>query len=118
MWEARGLRFPRKREIPVLGFGDFPLLSFPPPLGGCQARTPLQEFAELAAGGFKRPLPLLGVVVIQNRTSILDHLKNQSLDRYLSQGRGFMQIADQLSTQNPEVVHMFSDGLPRQPDVD
>ena len=29
-----------------------------------------------------------------------------------------MQIADQLSTQNPEVVHVFSDGFPGQPNVD
>jgi hypothetical protein len=56
--------------------------------------------------------------VIQNRASVLDHLKDQSLDGYLPQRRGFMQIAYQLSTQNPEVVHVFSDGFPGQPEVD
>ena len=45
--------------------------------------------------------------MIQNGTSVLDHLKDQSLDGYLSQGWGFMQIANHLSAQDPEVVHMF-----------
>jgi len=48
---------------------------------------------------------------IQNRTSVLDHLKNQSLDGYLSQRWGFMRITDHLSAQNPEVVDMFPDGF-------
>jgi hypothetical protein len=56
--------------------------------------------------------------VIQNGTSILDHLEDQSLNGYLSQGWGFMQIADHLSAQNPEVVHMFPDGFPGHPEVD
>ncbi len=56
--------------------------------------------------------------MIQNGTSVLDHLKDQSLNGYPSQRRGFMQIADHLSAQNPEVVHMFPDGFPGQAEVD
>ena len=88
MWEARGLRFPRKREIPFLVLGIFLFRHFHRLLAGTRVLTLLQESAELAAGGFERPLLLLGVVVIQNRASILDHLKNQSLDGYLSQRWG------------------------------
>src|SRR5260370_35539248 len=102
-----GFALSKKEGNPVLGFGDFPLSSFPPPPGGCHARTAFQESAKLAAGGFKRPLLLLGGVVIQNGTSVLDPLKDQSLNGYLSRGRGFMQIPEHLSPPNPKVVHMF-----------
>jgi len=115
---SAGFALSKKEGNPVLGFGDFPLSSFPPPAGGYEVLTLFQESAELAAGGFKRPLLLLGVVVIQNRASVLDHLKNQSLDGYLSQGWGFMQIADHLSAQNPEVVNVFPDGFLGQSEVD
>jgi hypothetical protein len=56
--------------------------------------------------------------VIQNGTSVLDHLKDQTLNGYLSQRRGLMQIADHLSAQNPKVVHMFPDGFPGQAEID
>jgi hypothetical protein len=85
MREARGLRFPRKREIPFSDWG-FPLSSFPLLCAGCQARTGFQESAKLAAVGFRRPLLFLGVVVMQNGTSVLDHVKDQSLDAYPSRG--------------------------------
>ena len=61
---SAGFALSKKEENPVLGFGDFPLSSFPPPPGGCDVLTLFQESAELAAGGFKRPLLLFGVCLL------------------------------------------------------
>jgi hypothetical protein len=94
MWKARGLRFPSMREIPFQGFEDFPHTSFPLLLGCCGALPLFQESAELPAGGFQRPLLLLRVVVVENGTTILDHVKDQSFHWHLSQSGSFMEIAD------------------------
>jgi hypothetical protein len=82
------------REIPFQGFGDFPHTSFPPLRGYYGALPLFQESAELPAGGFQRPLLLLRVVVVENGTTIQDHVKDQSFHRHLSQCGSFMEIAD------------------------
>jgi hypothetical protein len=47
MWEARGLRFPRKREIPILGLGIFLFRHFHRLLAGATLERPSRNLRNL-----------------------------------------------------------------------
>src|SRR5216683_8125339 len=47
MWEARGLRFPRKREIPFLGLGIFLFRHFHRLLAGATLERPSRNLRNL-----------------------------------------------------------------------
>jgi hypothetical protein len=52
--------------------------------------------------------------VIQKRPTVLDHLEEDALDRFLSQRKVAMKLADELSAESPRVVDVFLDRVRRQ----
>ena len=44
----------------------------------------------------------------QRSAFVINGIEEKPLRRDLSQGRGFIQVADDLSAQNPQVVHVFA----------
>ena len=57
------------------------------------------ESAKLPAGGFEGALLLLGVVVIEQWSAILDEIKDNAFDRDLSEGRRLVEVTDVLAGQ-------------------
>ena len=66
---------------------------------------------EFAAGGIEGALLLFRAVVDQWAAVGMKHIAKKSLHGDLSQRRGVVQIADDFSTQRPEVVHVPTHGL-------
>jgi hypothetical protein len=71
----------------------------------------LEETAQLAASGLKGTLLLFRIAVIQQWSSLLQNIEEESFGRHLSQGRSFVQVANDFSSQHPEVVNVAADGL-------
>src|SRR5260370_23466722 len=70
-----------------------------------------EESVEFAAGRVEGALRLLVAVVNQRAAVSVDGIAQQTVGRDLSQRRVVVQVADDLSTQQPQVVHVLSDGL-------
>jgi len=66
---------------------------------------------EFAAGRIERALLLFRVVVDQWAAVGMKHIAKKSLHGDLSQRRSVVQVADDFSTQHPEVVHVPANGL-------
>jgi hypothetical protein len=62
-----------------------------------------KETVELTAGGIKRALFIFPSVVDQRAAVLADHLTDKLLYGDLSQGRILIEIADDLSTENPSI---------------
>jgi hypothetical protein len=45
-------------------------------------------------------------------TLIVYEIEEYPLDRFLSQRRVFIEVANDLSAQNPQVIDVFANGLP------
>jgi len=74
----------------------------------------LEEAEEFAAGGFEGPLLLLRIAVIQQWSSLLQNVEEEIFDGHFSEGRGFVQVADDFSSQQPKVVNVLAHGLGRK----
>src|SRR6266571_444083 len=70
-----------------------------------------EKSVEFAAGRVEGALRLLVAVVNQRAAVRLDGIAQQTVGRDLSQSRVVVQVADDLSTQKPQVVHVLSNGL-------
>ena len=66
---------------------------------------------ELAAGRVEGALLVFRAVVDQWAALLVDHLVQKPFGSDLSEGRVFVQVADDLAAQQPNVVHVLSDGL-------
>jgi hypothetical protein len=76
----------------------------------------IEEAAELAAGRVQGALCFLGIAAMNQRPAlVVKEIKQHALDRYFSQSRIFVEIADDLSAQHPQVVNVFANGLPGKP---
>jgi hypothetical protein len=70
---------------------------------------------ELSAGRIEGPLFLLGAAIQQRPAVLVNDLAQQPVCRPPSQ-RGFVvEVADDLSAQDPEIVDMPADGLLGKP---
>ena len=47
--------------------------------------------------------------MIQQRSTVFDQIGEKALDRHVSQGRGLVEIADDLPAQEPQVVYVLLD---------
>jgi len=56
------------------------------------------ESAKLPAGGFEGALLLLGVIVIEQWSAILDESKDKAFEGRLSESRRFVEATDDLTT--------------------
>lgn len=65
---------------------------------------------ELAAGRVEGTLIGFRPVVYKRTTVLGDHITEKPFGRHFSQSRIFVQVADDLSTQQPEVVHVPANG--------
>jgi len=70
-----------------------------------------EEVMEFAAGRIEGSLLLFRAVVNQRAAVLVDDLAQKPFCLDLSQGRVFMQVTDDLSAQQPEVVHVPANGL-------
>ena len=71
-----------------------------------------EEAAEFAAGGVKRALFFLGVAVVDQRPAlVVKDVEEHSLHRHFSEERVFVEVANDLAAQHPEVVDVFANGL-------
>jgi len=68
-----------------------------------------EEAEESAAGGFEGALLLLRIAVIQQWSSLLQNLEEEIFDGHFPEARGFVQVADDFSSQHPkvELQHRF-----------
>ena len=65
---------------------------------------------ELPAGGVEGALLVFPAVVDQRSAVLVDHIADELFRGDLSQGRVFVQVADDLSAENPQVVDVSLDG--------
>src|SRR5664279_5467067 len=70
----------------------------------------IEEAVEFAAGGIEGALLLFRAVVYQWAAVGPNHITNKFLGRDLSESRGVVQIANDFSTQQPEIVHVPANG--------
>src|SRR5712691_3326587 len=56
--------------------------------------------------------------MVKQRPTLLQDVKDEIFDGHFSQRRGFVQIADDFSTEYPEVIGMFANGLPAEIQTD
>ena len=66
---------------------------------------------EFAAGRIEGALLLFRAVVDQWAAVGMKRIAKKSFRSDLSQSRGVVQVADDFSTQHPEVVHVLAHGL-------
>ena len=66
---------------------------------------------EFAAGGVARALLLLRAVVKERATFLVDGMAQESVSGPLSERRVVVEMADDLSAQRPEIVHVPANGL-------
>jgi len=69
-----------------------------------------EEAVKLPAGGVEGALLVFPPVVDQRSAVLVDHIADELFRRDLSQGRVFVEVADDLSAENPEVVDVSLDG--------
>ena len=65
---------------------------------------------ELPAGGVEGSLLVFPAVVDQWAAVLVDHLAEELFDWDLSQRRIFVEVADDLSAESPQVVDVLLDG--------
>jgi hypothetical protein len=70
-----------------------------------------EEAVEFAAGGLERALLVLRAVVDHRAAVLVDGVAKKSVRRHLSESRVVVEVADDFSTQRPEVVHVPANGL-------
>ena len=70
-----------------------------------------EEAMEFAAGRIEGALLLFRAVVDQWAAFGMNRIAKKSLRSDLSQRRGVVKVADDFSTQHPEVVHVSAHGL-------
>ena len=70
-----------------------------------------EEAVELAASGVERALLVLRAVVDERAAVLVDGVAKKSVSSHLSEGRVVVEVADDFSTQTPEVVHVPANGL-------
>jgi hypothetical protein len=70
-----------------------------------------EEAVEFAASGVERALLLFRAVVDQRATVLVDGVAKKSVSSHLSEIRVIVEVADDFSTQRPEVVHVPANGL-------
>ena len=73
-----------------------------------------EEAVEFAAGRIEGVLFLFRAVVDQWAAVGMNRLAKKSLRSNLSQRRGVVQVADNFSTQYPEIVYVPANGLRRK----
>ena len=73
-----------------------------------------EKTEKLAAGGIERTLLVFPAVVDQGAAVLVDHIADQLFYGELSQRRIFVQVADDLSAEQPHIVDMVLDGPFRQ----
>ena len=66
---------------------------------------------ELPAGSVEGSLLVFPAVVDQRSAVVVDHFADELFGGELSQGRIFVQVADDLSAENPKVVDVSLDGF-------
>ena len=72
-----------------------------------------EEASEFAAGRVQGALRFLGIAAMDERPALIVYeIEEYPLDRFLSQRRVFIEIANDLSAQNPQVIDVFANGLP------
>ena len=82
----------------------------------CGSALGLSEKAvELPASGVEGSLFVFPAIVDQCSAVRVDHHGDQTFRSDLPQRRIFIQVSDDLSSENPEVVDVSLDGLFRQP---
>ena len=77
----------------------------------CLTEPMFEEAEESATGGFEGALLLLRIAVIQQWSSLLQNVEEQIFDWHFSESRGFVQVADDFSSQHPKVVNVLADGF-------
>jgi hypothetical protein len=64
---------------------------------------------ELSAGGVEGALLIVRCAMGDQRSAfVVEGREHDLLDRPFSQPRGFMQVADELATEEPQVVAMLT----------
>jgi hypothetical protein len=69
---------------------------------------------EFAAGGVKGSLLVFPSVVNQGAAVLVDCIANELFGGHLSQGRVLVQVADDLSAEQPHIIDVVLDGSFRQ----
>ena len=69
-----------------------------------------EEAVELPARGVERTLFVFPAVVDQRSAILVDYIADEFFGGYLSQRRGLVHVADDLSAEQPHVVDMVLDG--------
>ena len=73
-----------------------------------------EESVEFAASGVEGALIFFRAVVNQRTTVVLDGVAEKFLGRLLSERRVVVEVADDLSSQQPKIVHVTANGLGRK----
>ena len=69
-----------------------------------------EEAVEFSAGAVEGALLVFPAVVDQRSAVLVNHIADELFGRNLSQRRFFVQVADDLSAEKPEVVDVSLDG--------
>ena len=70
-----------------------------------------EEAVEFAAGRIQGALRLFRAVVDQRAAVGMNRIAKKSLRSDFSQRRGVVQVANDFSSEHPEVVHVLANGL-------
>ncbi len=73
-----------------------------------------KEAPEFLAGGLERSLLLFRAAVIKQRATVIHDVEEEPLHRHFPQSGSPVQIADDLSTQHPQVLDVFANGSSRK----
>ena len=66
---------------------------------------------KFAAGRVERALLVFRAVVDQRAAVLVDHIAEKLWDSHLSQGRVVVQVTNNLSAQQPQVIDVSTDSL-------
>ena len=70
-----------------------------------------QEAVEFRAGRVEGALLLVRAIVNQRAAVLMDPISEQTLNADFSQRRDLIEVPDDLSTEQPKVVHVSANGL-------
>src|SRR6266851_9458569 len=70
-----------------------------------------EEPVEFPAGGLEGALLVLGITGMKQWPPILNRIDEQPFHRDLSQRRGVVEVPDEISAQEPQVIDMLTNGL-------
>jgi hypothetical protein len=70
-----------------------------------------EKAVKLTAGGVEGTLLLLGAVVNERATVLVNHATEELVSSLRSQRRVVVQVPDDFSTQQPKIVHMAANGF-------